>query len=301
MPGHSVSLTVGLAALALQMSACCSPCTRPRCADVVQAAPPPAAATAALVQPRVTVVPSADGTRRLLVETVLRRRDGNDETVQVHARVDPWADDLILDRARLEGVPEGTPPALPTLGPQFMILRRSDGHLVADGIPIPAGAARFDHRIVEVDIGVVGRWRVERVRLTGPGSEESVRCGPFILSAKGESESITVLAGSWGEDGERDWRAWHDRVPLVGFGHRWISDGGLIATDSKGARLWTMSGGGTGGATTLTFHNHFQDVNADSVMPAPGFAWPVTLEVRIPEEVRTTTLRFDLTGLAVPR
>ena len=98
MPGHSDSAcSVVLAALALQLSACCCPCERPRCAEVVPAAPTPAATPPAPVPPLVAVVPSADGTRRLLVETVLRRRDGNEETVQVHARVDPWADDLVLD------------------------------------------------------------------------------------------------------------------------------------------------------------------------------------------------------------
>lgn len=302
MPSHSISAcSVVLAALALQLSACCCPCERPRCAEVIPAAPPPAGTPPALLPPLVFVVPSADGTRRLLVETVLRRRDGRDETVQLQGQVDPWADNLILDRARLDGVSEGTPPARPTLGPPFTRSGRADGHLAADGIQIPTGAARLEHRILEIDVGVVGRWRVERIRLAGPGSEESVRCGPFILSAKGESESITVSAAAWGEEGERDWRAWRDRVPLAGFGHRWIWDGGLIATDGKGARVWAMAGHGEGGATSLKFHAQFQDFNADSVMPPPGFAWPVTLEVRIPEEVRMTTLRFDLAGLAIPR
>ncbi len=62
----------------------------------------------------------------------------------------------------------------------------------------------------------------------------------------------------------------------------------MDVSDAAGTSWFFQMGGGTGGSTFTMF---------ESERP---IAYPVTIRVRIPEDVTIRTLSFDLDGLAVP-
>lgn len=92
-PLHLALLALGLAvpvSVAASLTACRTACCPPPCAKA------PVSPGALDIVP-VATLPSRDGGHRLQIETVLRRVDGEGETTQIHARVEPWSDNLLLD------------------------------------------------------------------------------------------------------------------------------------------------------------------------------------------------------------
>jgi hypothetical protein len=154
-------------------------------------------------------------------------------------------------------------------------------------VSLPAFARDVPRGIV-LEVGDVSRWRTERFELAGPGDRGPFRCGPFVVVAECDRARVRVAARSDGGPDERTYRA---RVPLGGLTHAWIRSGGLALTDATGAEL--ASDGGAGGASFTSIAFPRLEASDDGASAEP-LRYPLTVRVRIPDEVRMRTLTFDL-------
>lgn len=257
-------------------------------------------AASALYGPPVATILADDGVHRLWIDAVLREGDDEQEYVQVHARLNPWSEHLILDEVLVDGLAEGEPSTASSSNKRLHVWPNSDGQFVVGGIAISQGAAQLGRLVLEVRLGTVGRWRTERLELRGADATATRRCGPFILDANVKDGRLHVTAGAWGEDGAQDWREWRAASPLKRLGHSWITQGGLEVRNAHGTELFMESAVGEGGFTSASYSS--QPFGA---VPAPGtsntgFAYPLSLAVRLPEQVRMTAIRFDLQGVDIP-
>jgi hypothetical protein len=195
-------------------------------------------------------------------------------------------------------------------------------HLLADGDPLvglqreagvaypvtPHGyeidAAKGDIRLRNVDVGeaaaVLARLdlecRVIAVRSSkihafddlGPVRKPGLEAAPFVLTVTGERHNVWVAAARMDPPPDAPAAAELGRL----LDHGWASSSATLH-DAEGRRLFAWGGSGTAGGTVTGYGAPIDETPF-------LIAYPVSLELAVPERYEVKTVRFRIENLRLP-